>query len=248
MKKVALSIAMAALVLAQTPGSEKRAEFEVASIKPTATGDGSFTYDFPPGGRFSGRNLTVQNLLRIAYGLQNYQISGGPAWIASAGFDIQATATAGTVELSREQVLQMLQALLADRFHLAMHRETRQLPVYDLVVGKTGPRLEAADSSAAPAKEQLKMGQLVTHKMSMTALANILASDLKRPVKDDTGLKGEFTFTLEWTRGLDDSDAGQSSRPSLFTAVQEQLGLKLEAAKGPVEVLVIDSVERPSEN
>ena len=248
MKKVTLSIAMAALMLAQTPGSEKRAEFEVASIRPTATGDGSFTYDFPPGGRFSGRNLTVQNLLRIAYGLQNYQISGGPGWIASAGFDIQARAAAGAGELSREQVLQMVQALLADRFHLATHRETRQLPVYALVIGKTGPRLEGAGSSAAPAKEQLKMGQLITQKMSMTMLANILASDLKRPVRDETGLKGEFAFTLEWAQGLGESDAGQSSRPSLFTAVQEQLGLILEAAKGPIEVLVIDRVERPPEN
>jgi uncharacterized protein (TIGR03435 family) len=92
------------------------------------------------------------------------------------------------------------------------------------------------------------MGQLITPKMSMTALANILTFDLKRPVKDETGLKGDFAFKLEWTLGLGESDAGPSSRPSLFTAVQEQLGLKLESAKGPVEVVVIDRVEMPSEN
>jgi uncharacterized protein (TIGR03435 family) len=245
MKRVTLSIAMAALTLAQTPGSEKRAEFEVASVKPTAT-QGSFTFDFPPGGRFSGRNLTVQNLLRIAYGLQDYQISGGPGWIDSAGFDIQARAAASTSEPTREQVREMIQALLADRFHLVVHRETRQLPIYALVVGKGGPRLQAADTDVGPPKSML--GQMVVRRMSMTTLGNILAFDLKRPVRDETGLNGEFAFKLEWTPGLGESDAGPSSRPSLFTAVQEQLGLKLESTKGPIEVLVIDHVEKPSEN
>jgi uncharacterized protein (TIGR03435 family) len=246
MTKGTLSIVMAPLMLAQTPGSEKRAEFEVASIKPTATKDGSFAVDYLPGGRFSARNVTVKVLLQDSYALQDYQISGGPDWITSAGFDIQARAAAGTGELPREQVRQMVQALLADRFHLAVHREIRQLPVYALVVGKTGPRLQAAGSSGGQTKTML--GQLIVQKMSMTTLANILALDLKRPVRDETALKGEFAFTLEWTRGLSDSDAGPSSRPSLFTAVQEQLGLKLESAKGPVQVLVIDSVERPSGN
>jgi len=247
MRTVALSIAMATLTLAQTPTSEKRAEFEVASVKPTATDNGSFTVDFPPGGRFFARNMTVQNLLRTSYALQEYQISGGPGWINSAGFDIQATAAAGTGEVPREQVLQMIQSMLADRFHLAVHRETRQLPIYALVVGKTGPKFRAADSSAEQSRT-LKMGQLTTQKMSMATLANLLTYDLKRPVRDETGLKGDFAFTLEWTLGLGESDDGPSSRPSLFTAVQDQLGLKLESTKGPIEVLVIDHIEMPSEN
>jgi uncharacterized protein (TIGR03435 family) len=246
MKKVALSVAMATLTLAQTPGPEKRAEFEVVSIKPSATGDGSFTYDFPLGGRFSGSNLTIHNLLRIAYDLQDYQISGGPAWMTSVGFDIQARAATGTGEVPREQLLQMVQALLADRFQLALHRETRQLPVYVLVVGKAGPRLQPADSSVG--RPVARLGQLIVQKMSMTRLANILAFDLKRPVRDETALQEEFAFTLEWTPGLGESDAGPSSRPSLFTAVQEQLGLKLELGKGPVEVFVVDHVERHSDN
>jgi uncharacterized protein (TIGR03435 family) len=247
MKKVALSIVMAALMPAQTPGPDKKAEFEVASIKPTATMDGSLTSDFTPGGGFTCRNLTVQVLLRIAYEVQDYQFSGGPGWIASTGFDIQARAAAGTGERSRQQVLQMLQSLLADRFHLVLHRETRQLPVYNLVVGKTGPRLQAADSTASSNFSQ-KMGHLNTRKMSMKTLGELLAADLKRPVRDETGLQGDFAFTLEWTRGLSESDAGTSSLPSLFTAVQEQLGLKLESAKGPVEILVIDDVGIPSDN
>ena len=92
------------------------------------------------------------------------------------------------------------------------------------------------------------MGQLSTQKLSMTQFASILTFDLKRPVRDDTGLKGDFAFTLEWTPGLGESDGAPSARPSLFAAVQEQLGLKLESTKGPIEVLVIDHVERPSEN
>jgi len=241
MKKLALSIAIATLMLAETP-----TKFEVASIKPTATKDGSFSDAFPPGGRFTARNMTVHNLLRAAYGLEDYQISGGPAWISSAGFDIQAAADAGAGELTRQQVLQMIQALLADRFQLALHRETRQLPIYALTVGKTGPRLQPADSGVG--KTVTRMGQLIVQKMNMTTLANILAFDVKRPVKDETGLKGEFAFTLEWTPGLAASDAGTASRPPLFTALQEQLGLKLESAKGPIEVVVIDSAEKPSGN
>ena len=239
MRTIALSIAMASLMLAQ-------AKFEVASIKPTTT-QGSFTINFPPGDRFSGKNLTIQNLLRIAYGVKDYQISGGPGWINSAGFDIEARADASAGEVPREQVLKMIQSLLTDRFLLSLHRETQQFPIYNLVVGKTGIRMQTADSGAEPDRT-LKMRQLIARKTSMTNLASLLEFDLKRPVRDETGLKGEFAFTLEWAQGLGESDAGQSSGPSLFTAVQEQLGLKLESARGPVEVLVIDHLEKPSEN
>jgi uncharacterized protein (TIGR03435 family) len=245
-KYFALSIALATLTLAQTPSSEKRSELDVASIKPTATQDGSLKVDLPPGGRFSARNLTLKQLLQNAYAMQDYQISGGPSWITSVSFDIEARAGTGTAEAPREQVLRMVQTLLTDRFRLALHRETRQLPIYSLVVGKSGHRLHAADSNVGRNKTML--GQLIVRKMNMTTLADILAIDLKRPVKDETGLKGEFAFTLEWTRGMGESDDSPTPRPSLFTAVQEQLGLKLESAKGPVEVLVIDHAEKPSEN
>ena len=246
MKRLALSIALAAVTLAQAPDGEKRAEFEVASVKPTATQDGSLAVHFPPGGRFSIRNLTLKQLLQTAYAVQAYQISGGPGWITSAGFDIEARAGAGTEDLSRAQVLRMVQTLLADRFQLALHRETRLLPVYALIVGKTGSRLQPADTNLGP--PQTRMGQMVVRKMSMTEFANILALALKRPVKDETGLKGEFAFTLEWTPGLSDTEDRPSPRPSLFTAVQEQPGLKLESVKGPIEVLVIDHAEKPSGN
>jgi uncharacterized protein (TIGR03435 family) len=241
MNKIALSIAFIAVMLAQN-----KAEFEVASIKPTASQDGSLSVRFPPGGRFSVRNLTLKQLLQNAYAMQDYQVSGVPGWITSAGFDIEAKASAGTAEPPREQLLEMVQTLLVDRFHIALHRETRQLPIYVLAVGKTGPKLQPADSNVGRSKTML--GQMIAQKMSITELANILALDLKRPVKDETGLKGQFAFTLEWSPGLRESDDRPASRPSLFTAVQEQLGLKLESAKGPIEVLVIDSAEKPSGN
>lgn len=223
--------------------------FDVASIKPTAVRDGSFTIDYPPGGRFSAKNVTVRTLLQSAYGVQDYQIQDGPAWLATAGFDIEARPAEGAGDLSFKQVFKqvqsMLQALLADRFHLTLHRETRQRPIYALIVGKNGPRLAVAGSLADPAR--MMMGQIVAQKMTLASLASILTFDLKRPVKDETGLTGEYAIKLEWVPGLGESDAAPV-RPSLFTAVQDQLGLKLDSATGPVEVLVIDQLQRPDEN
>ncbi len=241
MRTAALTIAVVTVALGQTAP-----KFEVASIRPPAA-TGSFSINFPPGGRFSAKNITVHMLLRNAYSVQDYQIAGGPGWTASDGFDIEAKADAGAGEVSRDQVLKMIQGLLADRFQLVVHRETRQVPVYNLVTGKNGPTMTAAESSAEIART-MKMGELVTKKMSMKMLADLLVFEVGRPVIDATGLKGDFAFTLQYTRGLGESDAVPTERPSLFTAVQDQLGLKLESAKGPVEVLVIDHVEKPSEN
>jgi hypothetical protein len=160
MKNLALFIAMATLTRAQTPALEKRAKFEVAPVLRQE----------------HDRSKPAANCLWVA-GLSNLR---GPGWIAAAGFDIDARSDAG--EPPREQVLQMVQALLADRFQPALHRETRPLPIYALVVGKTGPRLQAADCNVGRPKTML--GQMVVQKMSMTTLADILAFDLKRPVKD----------------------------------------------------------------
>ena len=233
----AIALVLTTLALAQTP------EFEVASIKPTATKDGSLSVRFLPGGRYSIRNLTLKQLLESAYSMQDYQVAGGPPWITESGFDIEAK---GTGDPTREQMLQMVQTLLTDRFHLAMHRETRQLPVYALVVAKNGPKLQPAAANAGYPK--LKRGEFVIPKMSIAELANLLVLDVKRPVKDETGLQGNFAFTLEWNPDLRDTVDQPGARPSIFTALQEQLGLKLESTKGPVEVLVIDRAEKPTEN
>lgn len=238
--RFAVSVAVATMTLAQTPA------FEVASMKPTATRDGSLSVRFLPGARFSIRNLTLKQLLQNAYAMQDYQVLGGPAWITESGFDIEAKAGAGTAEPTREEVLQMVQTLLTDRFHLTLHRETRQLPVYALVVGKNGHKMQTAETNAGYPK--LKRGDFIVPKMTMTELANLLVLDVKRPVRDETGLKGDFAFTLEWNPDLRDTVDQPGARPSVFTAVQEQLGLKLESTKGPVEVLVVDRAEKLAEN
>jgi uncharacterized protein (TIGR03435 family) len=156
-RNVVLSMLIAALATAQT------AEFEVASVKPTDTRDNSLSDDFPAGGGFTARNLNLENLLRTAYQVESYQLVGGPNWRTSAGFDVQAKAARSAVEPTRDEVRKMLQALLADRFHLTLHRETRELPIYALVTAKGGPKLRAAESSAS-SNGTLKMGHLVTRK------------------------------------------------------------------------------------
>ncbi len=240
MKRAAFFLAMAVVALGQVP------KFEVVSVKPTAVQDGSLTVNYPAGGRYSVKNLNVRQMLGMSYGVQGYQIVGGSAWIGTAGFDIEAKPAAGAGEPTHAQVLQMVQALLADRFQLALHRETKQLPIYALVAGKTGAKLLPGDGSTQGGTT--RMGQMIVKNMSMAGLASILTFDLDRPVIDQTGLKGEYAFTLEWTPGVREPEGGTAARPSLFTAVEEQLGLKLESTKGPVEVLVIDRAERPSEN
>ena len=148
----------------------------------------------------------------------------------------------------------MLQALLAERFQMRVLRETKELPVYALVVGKSGPQLHEAEGAGNGMR--IGRGRVTTQAISMEPFAKNLGKLLGRTVVDRTGLEGKFAFTLEWT-----PDPGQpmgllgpspasadDSGPSIFTALQEQLGLKLEPQKGPVEILVIDHVEKPSEN
>jgi uncharacterized protein (TIGR03435 family) len=148
---------------------------------------------------------------------------------------------------------QRLQTLLADRFQLRLRRETKELPVYALVAGKNGPKLREADEQGAMS---LGRGRITARKASMERLAENLGNQLGRTVVDRTGLEGNFAFELEWTPDpgqpldlLDPSPApADPSGPSIFTALQEQLGLKLEPQKDPVEILIIDHVEKPSEN
>lgn len=149
----------------------------------------------------------------------------------------------------------MLQALLADRFHLRLHREMRQVAAYLLTVGKNGPKFKEAAGEGGPLLWGLSRKpngdpavRLTGDKTSMTRLADSLASLTGRPVLDRTGLKGSFDFTMEYASEPDAPGSTPFSGPSMFSAFQEQLGLKLDAAKAPVEVLVIDSVEKPSAN
>jgi bla regulator protein blaR1 len=255
--------------------------YEVASIKPEKTGSMMFKILNTPDG-FSA-STTVQMLIRVAYGIEDNQISGAPGWVGSEKYEVEAKmdeVTADKVkklgEVEREPTRQhMLQTLLADRFKLTVHRETKELPIYSLVVAKGGSKLQEAkpgdtypngikglDGRPAPVGAHLMRmgrGELTAQSLGMKEIAHLLTQQTGRTVVDNTGLKGNYDFTLHWTPdqstpalngpgGGPDSTTSSESGPSLFTAIQEQLGLKLESQKGPVEILVIDHVEKPSEN
>jgi uncharacterized protein (TIGR03435 family) len=239
-----LLLAGAALVVAQ-----ENASFEVASIKlhpgvVTMSGGGV------RGATFSETAVTLRDLIQSAYDLRIDQISGGPSWMESERYDIAAKAE-GEAPIAKEQLPKMLQALLAERFKLKVHRETRETPVYELVVGKSGPKLKEASANAKEGGFTRGSNTGAMHseisKGTMDQLARQISLTAGRPVIDKTGLTGYYAYTLDWASANRPPDA-DSDTPSMFTAVQEQLGLKLESTKAPVEVLVVDRAEKPSEN
>ena len=252
-----LAVALAAVIRAQTPAAHS--EFEVASIKRNVSGD--LSRAMRPGiGRLSISNMTPRDLLMVAYQVRDFQISGGPSWIDSENYDIEAKTDSNTP--ARQMAEPMLQALLEDRFKLKVHRETKELPVYVLTVAKNGLKIQPAKEGScitpepgkppAPGQRQSAFcgfhvtgrGRYDATHTSVPALATDLSSVLRRTVVDNTALAEAFDVHLRFAA----EDSADSTSPSIFTAVQEQLGLKLESGKGPVEVLVIDQVERPSEN
>jgi uncharacterized protein (TIGR03435 family) len=261
-----------------------RPEFQVASIKPnTAVGARGMGVRALPGGRLSALNAPVMMLIQNAYAIQASQVVGGPPWINSDGYDIEAKPESNT---DRPHMWLMVQSLLADRFKLALHRETRELPIYALTMTKGGLKPPPPNAGScvtidlsAPPPPGTPLGfpcgkvgvmgspsgllQMQGGKVPMPELVRVLAMVLGRPVADRTGVTGEFDVHLDFTP--DESTLGlpgaggpgdpggpplatDPGRPNIFAALQEQLGLKLSPAKGPVEVLVIDHVERPAAN
>jgi uncharacterized protein (TIGR03435 family) len=188
--------------------------------------------------------------MQWAYGMPERRILDGPAWLGSTRFDIQAKADSGdqfkglTGQQDRDLKRRMVQALLADRFHLKLHQETRTLPAYDLVVAKGGSKLQLSKSNG----QSFGVGRthFTAEGLTMTSIAEELSLITGRVVVDKTNLAGRYDLKLEWS--TDDAPATDNSAPSLFTAIQEQLGLKLESAKEPIPVLVIDHVEGASAN
>jgi uncharacterized protein (TIGR03435 family) len=236
-----------ALMLLSTLWAQERPAFEAASIHANTSSEiGQSFFDLSGSGRLIARNMVVWDLVRLAFGLRDSQMAGGPAWIKSEGFDIQATASAVGNVVSRPRALQMLKTLLEDRFHLRGHDEVREMAVYALRVATGGPKL-------APAKEgpsgRMQLGDLSVPSMTMESLCQILEHETRRLVIDQTQLRDSYAIQLQWAR---DAAKGTSepdtSRPSLFTAVQEQLGLRLESARLAVKVFVIDEAQRPGEN
>lgn len=233
------------LAWAQSPQA-----FEVAVIRPSlAPPNAGTSFNVFEGGRLRITNEPVKLLIRTAFQIQNAQIAGGPAWLDTDRYDIEAK-TGQPEKPDPGQMSPLLQSLLRDRLHMKFHREMRELAVYALVVEKNqkgGPKLKPKaedEGTAMNTHGGQGKSQLVGTGVSMGALASYVGNRLGRIVVDKTGLSESYDFTLEWAP----DEASDSSVPSLVTALREQLGLRLEPQKSPVEVLVIDSLQRPSEN
>jgi uncharacterized protein (TIGR03435 family) len=227
--------------------------FEVASVKPSDPDSRGTHTDFP-NGTFHATGVTAKLCIILAYDIQAFQLEGGPSWIANERYDIEAKVAAGQVKGAHdpERIVQMrtgLQALLADRFQLAIHRETKVMPAYVLVAAKSGFKLkETPDNGRGTNVGTNGSGKLTAQQISMQSLASNLSWLLNSPVVDMTGIKGVFDLKLEWAPDEGAAPAEPALGPSIFTALQEQLGLRLEKQKAPVEMIVIDRIEKPSEN
>jgi len=270
--------AAACLVVVNGQTPPKPHAFEVASIKENVSGGDNASVRAQPGGRVSVSNNSLRNIIRNAYNVQNYQIVGGPEWINTVRWDITAKAPD---DAPPQELLLMLRTLLADRFKLVIRNESREMPIYALILaradGRLGSQLRvsnvdcAAIFAAAKTTGQVPppttngrptcgtrttRGNMTTTGVAMSDLARNLAPFAGRPVVDKTGLSGAFDLDLTWTpeqgpsasEGTQPPAAPSTDGVSLFTAVQEQLGLKLDAQRGPVDVVVIESAERPVED
>ena len=249
--------------------------FDAISIHPTKIKTISVNEDVettrmvlsdPPDG-YHVENITLKGLIMEAYGVKWDDIVGGPDWIENTGYDIDAKVTPAAdsppPRLTRAQRKQMIQSMLADRFKLVVHNETKDAPIFDLDLAKGGSKLPIAIPNDTFAKGingldgnpvssgypvLLSRGRLFGQAVTIASLIDYLKQELKRPVVDKTGLTGKFDLSLQWTPDNTLPDSPLAGGPSIFTAVQEQLGLKLTSTHGPVKTLVIDHVEPPSPN
>jgi uncharacterized protein (TIGR03435 family) len=254
------------------PAATPAVSFDVVSIKPERSSgsnhiniDVSFDTD-----SFIATGVTAKYLIELAYDVRDFQISGGPAWADSEKYAVNAKIDEETLgalkKLAADQgAVQrrlMLQSLLTERFKLKVSHSSKDLPTYALLVSKNGPKIKlSADPTGRGGFSSNKRGEVIVKGTFMNSFADWLSRELGRKVVDKTALEGKYDFTLHWTPerltampgSAADSNPGAAtppsdSGPSIFTALQEQLGLKLESQKGPVETLIIDSIERPSEN
>jgi uncharacterized protein (TIGR03435 family) len=246
--------------VAQTPTPRPKFDaFEVATIKPVPSDAKGGRYLTMQGiNRFVGKDYTLKLLIAAAYNLNPHVISGGPEWVDSEHFDVTAL-TPGDVRPTRDEQMGMLRKLLTDRFQLSFHRESREFSIYVLEVAKGGAKLkDAAKPDDVPAlinvvyPERIK---LPARNVTMGDFASMLQrAVLDRPVVDKTGLTGRYDFDLEWAQDESQFDGGVAAAPAdasaapLFTAIQQQLGLRLVATRGPADALVVDKAERPSAN
>jgi uncharacterized protein (TIGR03435 family) len=221
--------------------------FEVASIRPSQAAPGAGTsVNLFEGGRIRILNEPIKLLVRQAFRVQDSQIVGGPAWLDTDRYDIEAK-TGSPEKVSPDQIGALMQNLLAERFGLTFHRETREMPILALVAAKGGPKLKPkadGEASGMNTRGGRQEAHLVATATSMELLAGYVGNRLNRIVVDKTGLIDSYDFTLDWSS----EEASDSRLPALITALREQLGLSLESQKSPEPVLVIDRLSHPSEN
>jgi uncharacterized protein (TIGR03435 family) len=229
------------VAFAQTPQT-----FDVASIRPNHSGSTDSNVDSTAGGRLTVTNETLRELIKLAFSVKDYQIAGAPGWIDSERYDIAAK-IATAAKLSLEDLKALLRALLADRFSMKSHIETKEGMIYTLRIGKDGSRLTRHDDGTGT-KARASCGHLLGGRVTTAVLATMLSRQLEHDVTDETGLPGKYDFQLDWTPDAGACPGATADQPSIFTAVQQQLGLRLESAKGPVEILVIDHIQAPSDN
>jgi uncharacterized protein (TIGR03435 family) len=287
LRLLAVAVLAFSACLAFAQSDAPKPAFEVASVKPAAPDQRGIAIRPGANGGLNINNMPLKELITFAWRLQPYQVSGGPSWIESARYDITTTPDHKPKD---DEIILMLQSLLEDRFQLKTHRETKELPIYALVLankeGKLGPELtETKEGGCTPFDPNkpppppsdpnkppvlgcggmfIGMSFLNGAGTEIARIAPVLSRMLGRTVVDKTGLTAKYDMHLHWTP--DPSQAMQGpfgggppppgapqpqfdpNGPSIFTALQEQLGLKLESQKGPVDMLVIDHVEKPSEN
>jgi uncharacterized protein (TIGR03435 family) len=218
--------------------------FDVTSVKPCSSIYDAFAYRRLPGGGLYATGVTLKILMVEAYGVKPFQFSGGPHWIDEDCWTIQATVEGVNAQLSIAQQAPMLRALLEERFQLKLRTETKEMPAFALVVAKSGSKLTPHDPNSTAMELRALPGSWSFKNVDIASVANRLSRQLGRVVVDRTGLEGKYDLKLEWAR----EESADASRASIFTALQEQLGLKLESSKEPVEVLIVDHVEKPSGN
>jgi uncharacterized protein (TIGR03435 family) len=251
---VAAAIALAANpLLSQAPPASQ--SFEAASIKLNLSGANGMGNRQDPQ-RISFTNVSLRVFIEQAYEMKDYQVLDAPNWMNTDRWDITATTDHPTTFTEK---FEMVKTLLADRFQLKFHSEKREMAVYSLIALKDGPRFLQPKDDTLPGGIRVATGLLSGHKFDVSMLPFWLSSQLNIPVVDKAGLKGIYDFTLQWTPVPNEGNfnvrydqeyptAAADPGPTIFSALPEQLGLKLESAKGPVDVLVIDSVQKPTEN
>ena len=255
----AILLLMTTLVSYGQRGAETP-KYEVASIKPNTNNNFRFAFRIEPDGTLAATGITLKRLMMTAYNVQGFRIVGGPGWVASRRWDMQAKPNRAA---SPDQIRPMLQALLEERFQLHSHSETRNIPVYELVIDSNGSKVPTAKDTETNQTVRATTGSIELTKATSATFASQLSYALAQPVIDKTSLSGNFDFAIKWAPepgedggpttaglppGIPEQPASTQDGPSIFTAIREQLGLRLKSGRGAVEVVAIDDVQMPTAN